>query len=66
MEVQPKKDVASDTNQTVILNRNGPAPALALLGAEAIQGDGIFTLKKTDHGIRAEKLLTNGLAVAPP
>ena len=63
VELQPKTDSPRDTNQTVTLNRNSLAPALALLGADAIQGDGIFTLNKTDHGIRAEKLLTNGLAL---
>jgi YidC/Oxa1 family membrane protein insertase len=44
------------------LNRKAPAPALSLHGGEAIQGDGIFQLRR--HGpntVIAEKTLENGL-----
>ncbi len=36
---------------------------LALLDGEAVQGDGVFKLAPTDHGVRAEKTLTNGLTI---
>src|SRR5947209_14965081 len=37
------------TNRVATLNTFTPAPTLALLGSEAIQGDGIFKLTKTDN-----------------
>ncbi len=40
-----------------------PAPTLALLDGEAVQGDGIFRLTRTDNTVRAEKTLTNGLTI---
>ena len=45
------------------LNTQAPVPVMALLGDEASQGDGLFTLTKTATSVRAEKLLPNGLAV---
>ncbi len=47
----------------VMLNTHAPVPVMTLLGDEASQGDGLFTLTKTSSGVRAEKLLPNGLAV---
>ena len=49
------------SNNVATLNTGAPVPAFALVGGEALQGDGKFTLTKTDHGARAEKLLPNGL-----
>jgi len=51
------------TNQLATLNAFTPAPTLALLDGEAVQGDGVFALTKTDYGVRAEKTLTNGLTI---
>jgi YidC/Oxa1 family membrane protein insertase len=51
------------TNGVVKLNMNSPAPVLAVVGDESIQGDGIFELTQTATGIRAEKALTSGLRV---
>lgn len=45
------------------LNAHAPAPTLALLGGPGLQGDGVFELKRTEKGVRAEKVLTNGLAI---
>jgi YidC/Oxa1 family membrane protein insertase len=56
-----EKDQA--TNPLVTLNAFTPAPTLALLDGEAVQGDGLFKLARTDHGVRAEKTLTNGLTI---
>ena len=47
----------------VTLNTQAPVPVMTLLGDEASQGDGLFTLIKTATSVRAEKLLPNGLAV---
>jgi YidC/Oxa1 family membrane protein insertase len=49
------------TNNVAELNAHVSVPVLAVLGDESVQGDGIFTLAKTDTGVRAEKTLTNGL-----
>jgi YidC/Oxa1 family membrane protein insertase len=51
------------TNNLATLNAFTPAPTLALLDGEAVQGDGVFKLSRTDTGVRAEKLLTNGLSI---
>ena len=56
-----KKQPAVDHLAT--LNAFTPAPTLALLDGEAVQGDGIFNLARTAAGVRAEKLLTNGLSI---
>lgn len=53
----------AQTNLLATLNRYAPAPTLALLDGEAVQGDGVFTLTRTDSGVRAEKTLTNGLSI---
>lgn len=45
------------------LNGETPVPALALLGGEILQGDGVFQLTRIDSGVRAEKQLTNGLRI---
>src|SRR6267142_5321926 len=63
IEVEPKKNPKRATNEVVTLNKNAPAPTLAILGGEAVQGDGIFTLTNTAHGIRAEKALSSGLVL---
>jgi YidC/Oxa1 family membrane protein insertase len=47
----------------VALNSGAPAPTLALLGGEAVEGDGAFKLSRTPSGVRAEKTLTNGLTI---
>jgi YidC/Oxa1 family membrane protein insertase len=51
------------TNEVATLNAFAPAPSLALLDGEAVQGDGIYSLSRTPAGVRAEKSLTNGLTI---
>jgi YidC/Oxa1 family membrane protein insertase len=51
------------TNRVATLNSFTPVPTLGLLGGDAVQGDGIFELKRTANGVRAEKQLTNGLGI---
>jgi YidC/Oxa1 family membrane protein insertase len=48
------------TNRFATLNTKAPVPAFALVGNEALQGDGIFALTKTANGVRAEKTLPSG------
>jgi YidC/Oxa1 family membrane protein insertase len=45
------------------LNSAAPAPVLAILDGEAVQGNGIFLLTSTATGVRAEKQLPNGLVI---
>ncbi|HSU57469.1 MAG TPA: membrane protein insertase YidC [Candidatus Dormibacteraeota bacterium] len=47
----------------VKLNLGTPVPTLALLDGDVLQGDGIFSLRNTPKGVRAEKVLTNGLSI---
>ena len=51
-------------NRVATLNTATPAPTLVLLGGDAVQGDGIFTLSRLTNGVRAEKTLTNGLTLS--
>jgi len=46
------------------LNLQANVPSMAVLGGEAIEGDGIYKLLRTESGVRAEKTLTNGLTIA--
>ena len=53
----------SPTEKVATLNTKALAPAFALIGSEALQGDGNFTLTRTNGGVRAEKTLPSGLRV---
>ncbi len=53
----------TDPSRVVTLNTKAPVAAMTLLGGEAIQGDGLFTLAKSEKGVRAEKLLPTGLRI---
>ena len=48
------------TNKFATLNTKAPVPAFALVGSDALQGDGNFSLTKTDGVVRAEKTLPSG------
>ena len=54
-----KKEVA--TNAVATLNAHAPVPVLAILGDPSLVGDGNFSLKQTADGVRAEKVLPDGL-----
>ena len=46
------------------LNTFAPVPVMSLLGGDAVQGDGLFTLSQpTPTTVRAEKALANGLVI---
>ncbi len=51
----------TQTNNVAELNAHVSVPVLAILGDEALLGDGVFALQRTATGVRAEKTLTNGL-----
>src|SRR6266481_4868795 len=61
--VSTRPEHHEQTNRVATLNALTPAPTLALLGGDAIQGDGIFKLTQTSNHVRAEKTLTNGLSI---
>ena len=56
-----KKEMA--TNGVATLNNHAPAPVLAILGGPSLTGDGNFTLTQTGDGVRAEKVLPDGLVL---
>jgi len=63
-ETVPKhREKQPQTNNVATLNTLSPAPTLALLDGDAVQGDGIFSLTNIAGGVRAEKTLTNGLTI---
>ena len=51
------------TNSAAVaaLNARVPVPVLAVMGHDSLMGDGQFALARTATGVRAEKLLPNGL-----
>ena len=53
----------TDPARVVTLNTKAPVAAMTLLGGDAVQGDGLFALAKTQQGVRAEKLLPTGLRI---
>ncbi len=61
--VSTRREKQPATNNLATLNAFTSAPTLALLDGEAVQGDGVFKLVRTETGVRAEKLLTNGLSI---
>jgi YidC/Oxa1 family membrane protein insertase len=61
--VSTRREKKPQTNILATLNTFAPAPTLALRDGEAVQGDGVFKLARIDNGVRAEKMLTNGLSI---
>jgi len=63
--VSARRQRQPETNRVATLNTVTPAPTLAILGGEAVEGDGIYKLSTIDNGagVRAEKVLTNGLTI---
>src|SRR5438552_16028319 len=62
--VSTRREKQPQTNRVATLNTFTPAPTLALVGGDALQGDGVFKLTKiADDSVRAEKTLTNGLTI---
>jgi YidC/Oxa1 family membrane protein insertase len=55
------KENENSSNGFATLNARTSVPVLAILGDTNLVGDGNFTLTKTGDGVRAEKLLPDGL-----
>ena len=55
-----RKDQAAATNFAT-LNTHAHLPVLGILGGEPLVGDGVFALMSINGGVRAEKMLPNGL-----
>ncbi len=56
-----KEQVTNTTAGVAVLNGRAAVPALAILGGEALVGDGNFSLTQTATGVRLEKSFANGL-----
>jgi YidC/Oxa1 family membrane protein insertase len=56
-----KKENQSSSNGVATLNARTSVPVLAILGDTNLVGDGNFTLTRIADGVRAEKLLPDGL-----
>ena len=61
--VSTRREHTGQSNRVATLNTSTRVPTLALLDGSQIQGDGVFKLTRTTNGVRAEKDLTNGLAI---
>jgi YidC/Oxa1 family membrane protein insertase len=58
-----KTKSGAQTNGVASLNMLAQVPSLAVLGDASLVGDGNFTLTRTADGVRAEKLLPDGLRI---
>lgn len=58
-----RKKKSSQSQELATLNEAMPLPAGALLDDGTAAGDGVFQLSPTATGVRAEKMLANGLSV---
>ena len=61
--VRRSRLISKPTNGVATLNTPVSPPVLAILGDESIQGDGVYALTNITNGVRAEKVLTNGLVI---
>ncbi len=61
--VPTRREKRPETNRFAMLNSFTRAPTLAVLGGDALHGDGGFKLTRTEDGVRAEKDLANGLSI---
>lgn len=59
--IKRKSKEPANLRNVATLNAHAHIPVLTVLGSEALIGDGVFALKATATGVRAEKTLTNGL-----
>ena len=61
--ISAHREKRPQSSNVATLNTVTPAPTLALLGGEAVQGDGIFALTNIGNRVWAQKTLTNGLSI---
>lgn len=60
-ETVKRKKSAADLQDFATLNTPHAAPVLALFGDSSVQDEGEFILRETADGVRAEKVMANGL-----
>jgi YidC/Oxa1 family membrane protein insertase len=58
-----KTNTVTDPSAVASLNSHALVPTLAILGGTNLVGDGNFTLTRTAIGVRAEKVLPDGLRI---
>ena len=61
--VATRRNKRRDTGELATLNDGPVAPVFAMIGDEALQGDGVFKLTPIANGVRAEKSLAGGLTL---
>jgi YidC/Oxa1 family membrane protein insertase len=61
--VRRSRLIAKPTNGVATLNTPACPPVMAILGDDSIQGDGVYALSNISNGVRAEKILPNGLII---
>jgi YidC/Oxa1 family membrane protein insertase len=61
--VASRRGKQPETNRWATLNTLAAVPTLAVLDGPAWQGNGIFNLTRTATGVRAEKMLNDGLVL---
>lgn len=59
----PKKRGEKASQAWATLNTPARAPAMAILGLTSGENDGVYSLRRTEKGVRAERALTNGLSI---
>ncbi|MDB6122302.1 MAG: Membrane protein insertase YidC [Pedosphaera sp.] len=62
-KVSTRREKIRQTNELATLNTPIAPPVMAVLGGEALQEDGVFKLTQSNNVVRAEKTLSNGLAL---
>jgi YidC/Oxa1 family membrane protein insertase len=61
--VATRRNKGPSTRELATLNGDAVAPVFAMVGDEALQGDGVFKLKPIANGVRAEKSFSSGLTL---
>ena len=61
--VSPRWKKGAAANGVATLNTHAAVPVLTILGESNLVGDGNFTLKTNDGGVRMEKSFVNGLRI---
>lgn len=62
-EMVTRRGQKSPVRSMATLNKFTPLPTLTILAGDLLRADGVYELKRTPEGVRAEKVLTNGIAV---
>ncbi|HEY5915127.1 MAG TPA: membrane protein insertase YidC [Verrucomicrobiae bacterium] len=58
-----RRERRTQTSRVATLNNYAPIPTLAIVNSPAVEGNGIYTLTRTNNRVLAEKALPNGLRI---